>query len=186
MEISWEDPQGIKDLNAGADAYQKGDFETAVRLYQKAAAVGNVVAMSNLGYCYYYGRSIPVDKKKAKQCWEQAAIFGDIAAIYKLGDMYRFGDLKKNLNYSCALYERAFELAMESGDIYVFPDAILRMLQYYPDELDAAHYDRKVLAQLCVDGIRTRIQDGDHYSGKVLQKAEVILRELSCQENDDA
>ncbi len=65
-------------LNKGADAYQAGDYETAIRLYQKSADMGNITALSNLGYCYYYGRSIPVDKTKAKECWEKAAIFGDI------------------------------------------------------------------------------------------------------------
>lgn len=59
--------------------------------------MGNVTALSNLGYCYYYGRSIPVDKEKAKSYWEEAAIFGDIPAVYKLGDMYRNGDLPKRI-----------------------------------------------------------------------------------------
>lgn len=50
-------------LNKGADAYQAGDYETAIRLYQKSADMGNITALSNLGYCYYYGRSFPVDKR---------------------------------------------------------------------------------------------------------------------------
>lgn len=74
-------------LNKGADAYQAGDYETAIRLYQKSADMGNITALSNLGYCYYYGRSFPVDKTKAKECWEKAAIFGDIPSVYKLGDI---------------------------------------------------------------------------------------------------
>ena len=73
-------------LNKGADAYQAGDYETAIRLYQKSADMGNITALSNLGYCYYYGRSIPIDKTKAKECWDKAAIFGDIPSVYKLGE----------------------------------------------------------------------------------------------------
>lgn len=95
--------------------------------------MGNITALSNLGYCYYYGRSIPVDKTKAKECWEKAAIFGDIPSVYKLGDMYRYGDLPQNLDYSHALYKRAFLLALDNMDnYYVAPDAFLRMLKYYP------------------------------------------------------
>lgn len=65
--------KGIENLNRGAEAYQAGDYETAVACYKKAAAAGNVTALSNLGYCYYYGRSIPVDKEKARRCWEEAS-----------------------------------------------------------------------------------------------------------------
>lgn len=66
--------QSNKDLDLGAKAYQAGDYETAIRYYEKSADAGNVIALSNLGYCYYYGRSIPVDKTKAKECWDKAAI----------------------------------------------------------------------------------------------------------------
>ena len=127
-------------LNKGADAYQAGDYETAIRLYQKSADMGNITALSNLGYCYYYGRSIPVDKTKAKECWEKAAIFGDIPSVYKLGDMYRYGDLPQNLDYSHALYKRAFLLALDNMDnYYVAPDAFLRMLKYYPEGISDRH-----------------------------------------------
>ncbi len=177
-ENQHDNSQDIEYLNEGATAYQQGDYETAVKLYRKSAAMGNVVALSNLGYCYYYGRSIPVDKEKAKTFWEQAAIFGDIAAIYKLGDMYRFGDLKKSIAYSDALYCRAFDLALKSEDIYVYPDAFLRMLQYCPEKLDEWKFDKVELARQCVEGIKARIEDGDHYSGRVLQKAEAILNKL--------
>ncbi|MCD8315289.1 MAG: sel1 repeat family protein [Firmicutes bacterium] len=185
-ENQTENSQDIEYLNAGAAAYQQGDYETAVKLYKKAAAMGNVTALSNLGYCYYYGRSIPVDKDMAKKFREQAAIFGDIAAIYKLGDMYRFGDLKKSIEYSNALYCRAFELSLESEDIYVYPDAILRMLQYCPEILDKGEFDKTELAKHCVEGIRERIEDGDNYSGKVLQKAEAILNRLEHEQDSDS
>lgn len=66
--------QDEMDLNTGAMAYQQGDYKTAITYYTKAAEAGNVIALSNLGYCYYYGRSIPVDKVKAKECWERASI----------------------------------------------------------------------------------------------------------------
>ena len=45
----------------GAEAYRQGDYSTAVRYYKRAAARGDSVALSNLGYCYYYGRSVAQD-----------------------------------------------------------------------------------------------------------------------------
>lgn len=68
-------PEDVIYLNEGADAYNAKDYEKAISLYEKSASLGNVTALSNLGYCYYYGRSIPVDKEKAKSYWEEAAIF---------------------------------------------------------------------------------------------------------------
>lgn len=67
-------------LNKGADAYQAGDYETAIRLYQKSADMGNITALSNLGYCYYYGRSIPIDKSKLKNVGKRRLF----SAIFRL------------------------------------------------------------------------------------------------------
>ena len=166
-------------LNEGADAYQRGDYETAIRLYKKSADMGNITALSNLGYCYYYGRSIPVDKDKARECWEKAAILGDIAAVYKLGDMYRYGDLPQNLDFSHALYKRAFILATDNSEnYYVAPDAFLRMLKYYPDDIAEMGYSRLTIALSCVTGIKKRIAEGDNYSEKALKEAKAILLRL--------
>lgn len=166
-------------LNEGADAYQRGDYETAIRLYKKSADMGNITALSNLGYCYYYGRSIPVDKDKARECWEKAAILGDIAAVYKLGDMYRYGDLPQNLDFSHALYKRAFILATDNSEnYYVAPDAFLRMLKYYPDDISDKGYSKIEIALSCITGIKKRIAEGDNYSEKALKEAKAILLRL--------
>ncbi|MCD8368204.1 MAG: sel1 repeat family protein [Clostridiales bacterium] len=185
MDCQEKDAQGAAYLDAGAEAYQKGDYETAIKLYWKASELGNVTALSNLGYCYYYGRSVPVDKELARKCWAQAAMSGDIAATYKLGDLYRFGDLEPNLDYSNALHRRAFALALDSEDIYTYPDAALRILQYCPETLDETEIDKRLLAQICVDAIQARIADGDHYSDGVLKKAEAILEELNRKQGSD-
>lgn len=164
------------DLNAGAEAYQKGDFAAAVTFYRKAADAGNVIALSNLGYCYYYGRSIPVDKEKARECWEKAAILGDICAVYKLGDMYRNGDLKENTAYSKALYRRAYDMTSECADIYSYPDVYLRMLKYCSEDFDKDTL--KEIARACVEGLEMRIAEGDRYSGKLLAEAKAIWNKI--------
>lgn len=171
-------PEDVIYLNEGADAYNKKDYERAISLYEKSASLGNVTALSNLGYCYYYGRSIPVDKEKAKSYWEEAAIFGDIPAVYKLGDMYRNGDLPKRIEYSHKLYRRAFEMALNDLDnYYVAPDAMLRMMKYYPDELEE-YGDKLAIALKCIQGIKKRIAEGDQYSQKVLKDAKECLLKI--------
>ena len=174
--------QDMIDLMNGSEAYQNGDYETAVELYEKAARAGNVTALSNLGYCHYYGCSVPVDKEKARQCWEKAAVLDDICAIYKLGDMYRNGDLPEDPVYFRALYRKAFELAVKEGDLWNYPDAYLRVLKYCSDELD-----RKTLFDIasdCVDGLKARIEKGDNYSEGLLKEAEALKLKYTVKEGE--
>ena len=106
-------------------------------------------------------------------------MLGDIAALYKLGDMYRNGDLKQDLDYSHALYKRAFNMSLKTDDIYVYPDAYLRMLKYYPEEACTNFQSIEDIARGCVSSLEARIADGDHYLKKVLEEAKAILAELT-------
>lgn len=74
--------------NKGAEAYGKADYETAVEYYRLAAAMGNMQSVSNLGYCYMYGRSIEKNINLAVEYFKVAANCGVIDAIYKLGNIY--------------------------------------------------------------------------------------------------
>ena len=161
--------QAERDLDAGADAYQRGEYQKAIRLFERAAANGSTVAMSNLGYCYYYGRSIPVDKEKARQYWEKAAIFGNVNAIYKLGDMYRNGDLPEDLVFSEGAYIKAFNIANEERDINSYPDACLRFLKYCLDP-EAKEKNREI-AQGAVDGFYKRMKLGDEFAAPLYREA---------------
>lgn len=164
------------DLNNGAEAYQKGDFKTAVDLYTKSAQAGNVTALSNLGYCYYYGRSIPVDKEKAKECWTKAALMDDVCAIYKLGDMYRNGDLPKDEKFAKNLYVKAYLIAKEEIDDWTYPDAVLRILKYCRDEYDNSFL--KEIACQAIECFEYRIREGDRYSDKLLEEMKRIYEQL--------
>lgn len=161
------------DLDAGAEAYNRGDYAEAIELYTKSAAAGNVTALSNLGYCYYYGRSIPVDKVKAHECWEKAAILGDICATYKIGDMYRNGDLIKDEVFAKQMYIKAFYDAMSFMDINCYPDAFLRVLKYCPDNFDAEMLSD--IALKCREGFKLRA-DCDKYSDKFLEEADELCK----------
>ena len=93
--------------------------------------------------------------------------------------MYRYGDLPQNLDYSHALYKRAFLLALDNMDnYYVAPDAFLRMLKYYPEEISDFGYSPIDIAAHCVIGIKDRIARGNNYSGKVLSDAKAVLIKL--------
>lgn len=93
--------------------------------------------------------------------------------------MYRYGDLPQNLDFSHALYKRAFILATDNSEnYYVAPDAFLRMLKYYPDDIAEMGYSKLTIALSCVTGIKKRIAEGDNYSAKVLTDAKTVLLKL--------
>ena len=74
--------------NKGADLYSTGNYAAAVEYYRLAAAMGNVDAVSNLGYCYLYGRDIEPNTSLSIGYFKTAADRGSVDAAYKLGDVY--------------------------------------------------------------------------------------------------
>jgi hypothetical protein len=163
-------------LQKGAEAYQRGDFAEAVRFYQLAADAGNVTALSNLGFCHYYGRSVPVDKAAAQRCWEQASAQGDVCATYKLGDLYRNGDLPVDEARSNELYQKAFGLAVQEKDLFSYPEACLRMLKFCKEVCSAEAY--AAIARDAAAGFQARVEAGDPYSQPLYQEANAILESL--------
>ena len=74
--------------NKGAKLYVPETYSSAVEYYRLAAAMGNIHAVSNLGYCYLYGRSIEPNLSLAIAYFKTAAFRRDVDAAYKLGDIY--------------------------------------------------------------------------------------------------
>jgi len=67
------------------------NYSEAVRWYEKAADKLDSYGLCNLGYCYYYGRDIPIDYEKAYSSFSQSSFLGNPNAMYKLGDMFDKG-----------------------------------------------------------------------------------------------
>lgn len=85
------------------------DYEQAFKLYTTGAALGNMQALVNLGYCHQYGRSVPVSPKDAFECFQRAAFTTDMPeALYKLGDMYERGCyVERDSELAAGLYRKA-------------------------------------------------------------------------------
>ena len=90
-------------LNKGVNLYNEGKYNEAMEYYEIAAAMNNSHAISNLGYCYLYGRGITKDEKKALLYFNIAARQNDIDALYKLGTLYLSGTIVEKDN-NLALY----------------------------------------------------------------------------------
>ena len=105
-------------LNLGAMYYGgefiPHDFLKAIKYYEQATESNDfetqMRSWTNLGYCHYYGRDIPVDYEKAFNCYMRAAICDDPNALYKIGDMYRYGKhVAKDEKKAAKFYEQALE-----------------------------------------------------------------------------
>ena len=72
----------------GAKYYVREAYNKAVDYYRLGAAMGEVQSISNLGYCYLYGRDIEQNTDLAIAYFKIAALRGNIDAAYKLGDIY--------------------------------------------------------------------------------------------------
>lgn len=74
--------------NKGVKLYKPDSYAESVEYYRLAAVMGSTHSISNLGYCYLYGRGIEPDLSLAIAYFKVAAKYQDVNAAYKLGDIY--------------------------------------------------------------------------------------------------
>ena len=85
--INDELPEAMVELGS---TYCTGDLglvksmKKAAKLWKRAAELGNNVAMTQLGRCYYQGDGVKLDRKKAVKLWRVAASHGAAPAQYNL------------------------------------------------------------------------------------------------------
>ena len=78
-------------LQAGMDAYNSGDYATALSEWRPLAEQGDALAQYNLGFMYSKGQGVQQDYTTARQWYEQAAAQGDALAQSNLGLMHTKG-----------------------------------------------------------------------------------------------
>ena len=76
----------------GWAAYQRGDYETALKLWRPLAAQGNAFDQSNLGFMYDSGQGVPRDLSEAAKWYRLAAEQGNPRAQSNIGSMYAAGE----------------------------------------------------------------------------------------------
>lgn len=122
-QLCAEKKMPVSCLQLGAMYYRGAlvpqDYQKSKEFYQVAADAGLKEGIRNLGYCYYYGRGMKEsDYEKAYECFDKGALlFRDAACLYKLGDMYRYGQkVEENPQYAFMLYMNALSSAEEDED----------------------------------------------------------------------
>ena len=76
------------DFQKGVEAYNKGDFATALKEWTPLAEHGNVKAQYNLGLMYDMGKGVLQDYKEAVRWYQIAAEQGYSSAQHNLGLLY--------------------------------------------------------------------------------------------------
>ncbi|MCD7808938.1 MAG: sel1 repeat family protein [Erysipelotrichaceae bacterium] len=84
--------------------------------------------MCNLGYCYYYGRGVEVDKQKGFDYFMDSADAGCIEGNMKIADFYRYGDfVDKDEEKAFDLYYRIYKFLFDKNIEDEYPEVFLRL-----------------------------------------------------------
>jgi TPR repeat protein len=84
-------PAAAGPIEDGSAAESRGDYATAMRLWQPLADEGNADAQNRLAVMYQLGRGVPQNYALAVNWYRKAADQGYVPAQYNLGIMYQRG-----------------------------------------------------------------------------------------------
>ena len=149
-------------LGVGADFYVKGNYEKAYPYYLVSSLMGNAQAISNLGYCFMYGRSVPVNKDLAIACFTLASEKNITEASYKLGTIYKYDDKYKNMDLAKEYYIKAFNSLRDYYDYVDYPSLCLEVAR---DKLYNSLYEKDIygaylLLKIAEDGYSNDLKRG--------------------------
>ena len=145
------DPIGIRELGC---MYRDGDGlpqnnAKALKLWHRAAELGDARSYCSIGHAYDCGREVGVDKKKAKDYFELAAIGGDPFARHNLGSYeVKAGNVDRALKHWMIAIEggvpnsmKSIKLMYEKG--FATKDDYAKALRSYQTYLDEIKSDQR-------------------------------------------
>lgn len=68
----------LADVKSGVEAWERGEFDSAVKQWRPLAIAGDADAQFNLAQAYRFGRAVPMDLKQAEDWYRRAAIQGHV------------------------------------------------------------------------------------------------------------
>jgi TPR repeat protein len=87
--LSWT--AGAQDFKKGADAYKRGDYATALRVWRPLAEQGGVGAQFFLGIMHFMGQGVPRNDAEAVKWWRVCSEQGNRNCQYHFAVMYQSG-----------------------------------------------------------------------------------------------
>ncbi|HEY1475024.1 MAG TPA: tetratricopeptide repeat protein [Pseudolabrys sp.] len=92
----------------GVDAANRGEFQTALRIFRPLAEKGHAGAQSALGYMYEYAQGVPQDYVASEKWHRRAAEQGDAFSQTRLAFIYQFGEgVPRNETEAAKWFRRA-------------------------------------------------------------------------------
>jgi uncharacterized protein len=105
-------PAAAQDYASGLEAYNSGDYATALASWRPLADQGFDVAQFNLGIMYDNGYGVPQNYTQAARWYRRAAEQGHFVAQSNLGQMYGNG---QGVQINHILAYMWFAIALENG-----------------------------------------------------------------------
>lgn len=97
----------LADVKAGVDAWERGDYATAIAEWRTPALEGDADAQFNLGQAYKLGRGVPMDLAAAQDWFKRAADQGHLQAADNYGlVLFHNGQRAEAMPYIKASAER--------------------------------------------------------------------------------
>ena len=104
----WAPMSSAEDLPTANDAFERGEYVTALELYETLAGQGIAEAQFQLGLMYEQGLGTDVDRHAAQRYYQQAAEQQSPQALDALGTLYLKGEgVIQNFKESLRLFQQA-------------------------------------------------------------------------------
>jgi TPR repeat protein len=98
------------DFQKGVNAYESGDYTTALKEFAALAEQGTAKAQYGLGFMYANGQGVPQDYQQAVKWYTKAAEQGHADAQYNLGFIYANGQgVPQDYQQAVKWYTKAVE-----------------------------------------------------------------------------
>ncbi len=91
LALALSAPVLAADYQAGEEAYDRGDYATALKEWRPLAKQGDADGQYGLGILYRYGNGVPRNRAEGARWLRLAAEQGNSAAQRTLGDLYYIG-----------------------------------------------------------------------------------------------
>jgi TPR repeat protein len=79
------------EFRSGLSAYNGGDYQKAIRIWQPLAEHEDAPSQAGLGFIYHRGLGVPIDHEKAAYWLRKAAEHGQPEGQMLLGSLYFYG-----------------------------------------------------------------------------------------------
>ena len=148
LENALADPKSSgATLNAGVEAARKGDYKSAISLFNTACDQGNPAGCFGVGVMFMYGAGVQSDTQKAIKYYQKGCAGGDPTACANLGMIYdEAPNMGNNKQKAAEMYMTGcaggdIEACNNTGWAYAngsgVPKDINKALQYYRFACDA-------------------------------------------------